>query len=97
MAESSALLRHRGTIMRRILIDHARQHLGPQRGGGRVISLDEVAVVSDEHAAELVALDDALKELERVDILGVSSDTISRDWRRAKVFLRRELSMGQNI
>jgi RNA polymerase sigma-70 factor (ECF subfamily) len=54
-------------IMRRILIDHARQHLGPQRGGGKVISLDEVAVVSDEHATELVALDDALKELERVD------------------------------
>jgi RNA polymerase sigma-70 factor (ECF subfamily) len=104
-------------IMRRILIDHARQHLGPQRGGGKVISLDEVAVVSDEHAAELVALDDALKELEKVDkrksqvvelryfgglsvdeisqVLGVSSDTITRDWRRAKAFLRRELSMGQ--
>jgi RNA polymerase sigma factor (TIGR02999 family) len=104
-------------IMRRILIDHARQHLGPQRGGGKVISLDEIAVVSDEHAAELVALDHALKELERVDkrksqvvelryfgglsedeisqILGVSSDTITRDWRRAKAFLRRELSMDQ--
>ena len=103
-------------IMRRILIDHARQHLGPQRGGGNVISLEEVAVVSDEHAAELVALDDALKELEKVDkrksrvvelryfgglsvdeisqVLGVSSDTITRDWRRAKAFLRRELSMG---
>jgi len=103
-------------IMRRILIDHARQHLGPQRGGGKVISLEEVAVVSDEHAAELVALDDALKELEKVDkrksrvvelryfgglsvdeasqVLGVSSDTITRDWRRAKAFLRRELSMG---
>jgi len=104
-------------IMRRILIDHARQHLGPQRGGGKVISLDEVAVVRDEHATELVALDDALKELERVDkrksqvvelryfgglsvdeisqVLGVSSDTITRDWRRAQAFLRRELSMGQ--
>jgi len=40
-------------IMQRILIDHARKHLGPQRGGGKVLSLEEVAVVSDERAAEL--------------------------------------------
>lgn len=101
-------------IMRRILIDHARKHLGPRRGGGNTISLEEVAVVSDERAAELVALDDALKSLSEVDerkgrvvelryfgglsveesaeVLGVSVDTITRDWRRAKAFLRRELS-----
>src|SRR3982751_3140688 len=29
-------------IMRRILIDHARRHLGPQHGGGKTISLDDV-------------------------------------------------------
>src|SRR5882724_12616589 len=54
-------------IMRRILIDHARQHLGPQRGGGKTISLEDVAVVSDERAAELVALDDALTSLQKID------------------------------
>jgi len=101
-------------IMRRILIDHARKHLGAQRGGGKIISLDEVAVVSDERASELVALDDALTSLAKVDerkgrvvelrffgglsveeiaeVLAVSPDTITRDWRRAKAFLRRELS-----
>jgi RNA polymerase sigma factor (TIGR02999 family) len=101
-------------IMRRILIDHARKHLGPRHGGGNTISLDEVAVVSDERASELVALDEALMTLEKVDerksrvvelryfgglsveetatVLGVSADTITRDWRRAKAFLRRELS-----
>lgn len=101
-------------IMRRILIDHARRHLGAERGGGKTISLDDVAVVSDERAAELVALDDALSSLTKVDerkgrvvelryfgglsveesaeVLGVSVDTITRDWRRAKAFLRRELS-----
>src|SRR5258705_12413361 len=100
--------------MRRILIDHARKHLGPRHGGGKTISLDEVAVVSDERASELVALDEALTPLAQVDErkskvvelryfgglsveeiateLGVSVDTITRDWRRAKAFLRRELS-----
>ena len=103
-------------IMRRILIDHARKHLGPQRSGGQKLSLDDVALVSDERAAELVALDDALTSLTKVDerkgrvvelryfgglsveetaeVLGVSVDTITRDWRRAKAFLRRELSQG---
>jgi RNA polymerase sigma factor (TIGR02999 family) len=101
-------------IMRRILIDHARKHLGPKHGGNNTISLDEVAVVSDERASELVALDDALTSLAKLDerkgrvvelryfgglsveetaeVLGVSTDTITRDWRRAKAFLRRELS-----
>ena len=104
-------------IMRRILIDHARKHLGPRHGGGHTISLDEVAVVSDERASELVALDEALTTLAKVDerksrvvelryfgglnveetatVLGVSADTITRDWRRAKAFLRRELSHNQ--
>lgn len=103
-------------IMRRILIDHARKHLGAQRYGGKKLSLDDVAVVSDERAAELVALDDALTTLTRVDerkgrvvelryfgglsveetaeVVGVSVDTITRDWRRAKAFLRRELSQA---
>lgn len=101
-------------IMRRILIDHARKHLGAKGGGGQKISLDDVAVVGDERAAELVALDEALKNLAKVDerkgrvvelryfgglsveeiaeVLDVSPDTITRDWRRAKAFLRRELS-----
>src|SRR6267142_5291369 len=30
-------------IMRRILIDHARKHLGPRRGSGKTIALEEVA------------------------------------------------------
>src|SRR6476659_6675152 len=41
-------------IMRRILIAHARKHLGPKHGGGKTLSLDEVAVVSDERPAVLV-------------------------------------------
>jgi RNA polymerase sigma factor (TIGR02999 family) len=54
--------------MRRILIDHARRRRYDKRGGGaHALPLDEAAHVSDERAAELVALDDALKLLQDVD------------------------------
>jgi len=55
-------------LMRRILIDTARSHHYAKRGGGtRRVSLDEAAVVAQEQAAELVALDDALKSLAAID------------------------------
>jgi len=55
-------------MMRRILVDHARSRQYAKRGGDvRRISLDEVAVVSEERAAEVVALDDALNSLAAVD------------------------------
>ena len=55
-------------IMRRILIDHARKHHYAKRGGGaRNLSLDEAAVLSEERASDLVALDDALTDLAAVD------------------------------
>jgi RNA polymerase sigma factor (TIGR02999 family) len=56
-------------IMRRILIDHARKNSAQKRGTGEdPISLDnEFIVVSKERSAELIALDDALGELARVD------------------------------
>ncbi|HKG13609.1 MAG TPA: sigma-70 family RNA polymerase sigma factor [Pyrinomonadaceae bacterium] len=54
--------------MRRILIDHARRRRYDKRGGGaRPLPLDEAAHITDERAAELVALDDALKLLQDVD------------------------------
>ena len=54
--------------MRRILIDHARSRRYEKRGGGaRALPLDEAAYISDERAEELVALDDALATLERLD------------------------------
>ena len=54
--------------MRSILVDHARGLAYAKRGGGaRKTSLDEGMVVSQERAAEVVALDDALKELAALD------------------------------
>jgi RNA polymerase sigma factor (TIGR02999 family) len=54
--------------MRRVLVDHARARGYQKRwGGARRVPLDEAAVASAERAAELVALDAALRGLEAVD------------------------------
>ena len=55
-------------LMRTILVDHARSHAYQKRGGGaRNITLDEAMVVSQQRAADVVALDEALKELAKID------------------------------
>jgi len=53
-------------LMRHVLVDHARSHAYAKRGGGaQRVPLEEAAVLSPERGAELVALDEALKKLER--------------------------------
>jgi len=97
-------------LMRRILIDHARSRNYAKRGGGiRKVSLDEAAILSEERAEDLIAIDDALIELQAVDerkskivelrffgglnldetaeVLGISSPTVQREWRKAKAWL----------
>ena len=55
-------------VMRHILIDHARRYLYDRRGGGaQHVPLDEVEVIKDGRAAELVALDEALNALVKLD------------------------------
>jgi len=52
-------------VMRRILVEHARSRNVAKRGGGACkVSLDEAAVVSENRSAEVVALDQALLDLE---------------------------------
>jgi RNA polymerase sigma-70 factor (ECF subfamily) len=102
-------------LMRRILVDHARSRSYQKRGGGAAnVTLDEALVASPERGVDLVALDDALEDLARVDArksqvvelrffgglsveetaeaLKVSPETVTRDWRLAKVWLLREIS-----
>jgi RNA polymerase sigma factor (TIGR02999 family) len=51
--------------MRSILIDNARRHLRQKRGGGhKAVTLDESMLVSAERSDELLALDEALDQLE---------------------------------
>ncbi|HKP14147.1 MAG TPA: sigma-70 family RNA polymerase sigma factor [Blastocatellia bacterium] len=55
-------------MMRRILVDHARTKQRDKRGGAaRKLSLDEVMNLSEGRAADLVALDEALKALAEID------------------------------
>ena len=57
------------TIMRRILVDHARKHNADKRGGefSKEQLEEALIVVSNEKSFELLALDDALEELAKVD------------------------------
>jgi RNA polymerase sigma-70 factor, ECF subfamily len=55
-------------LMRRILVDYARSRNRVKRGGvAQRVSLEEEAVFSVERAADLVALDDALDALAKID------------------------------
>jgi RNA polymerase sigma-70 factor (ECF subfamily) len=100
-------------LMRRILVDLARARHAQKRGGGaRPISLDDL-LLSSEKGEDLVALDDALDALAKVDerksrvielrffgglsvqetaaVLRISSDTVMRDWKLGRAWLRRAL------
>ena len=56
------------TLMRRILVDHARARTAGKRGGRAVrVTFDEWALAPTETPRELVALDGALTELARFD------------------------------
>ncbi len=55
-------------VMRHILIDHARRRRYLKHGGElQRVPLEEAAHMSDQRAAELVALDEALIELKELD------------------------------
>ncbi len=102
-------------IMRRILVDHARRRGFAKRGGSaRLLRLDEVLAAAQTRGIELLALDEALDALARIDnrksrvvelryfgglsleetaeVLGVSAETVKRDWRMARAWLIAELA-----
>jgi len=104
-------------MMRRILVNHALHRQAAKRGGGALRVSLEVAVNSFEQKdVNLVALDEALKNLATIDprqckivemkffggltvaeiaeVLQVSSDTIERNWKMARAWLRLEMSSG---
>jgi RNA polymerase sigma factor (TIGR02999 family) len=97
-------------IMRRILVDAARKR-SACRHGGRLerLELGDAADVTQSRDSRLIALDDALNELQEVDprkarvvelryfgglsveetaaALGISVETVTRDWRLARGWL----------
>jgi len=101
-------------VMRRVLVDHARGQKRAKRGGAMEwLALEDVVLLSDDRAEELIAIDSALDRLKALDArkcsvfemryfggmsvnevshtLSVSPETVARDWRMAKVWLRREM------
>jgi RNA polymerase sigma-70 factor (ECF subfamily) len=55
-------------VMRHILVDHARGRLRAKRGDGMPeVSLDDVAIISEERADALLAVNDALISLTALD------------------------------
>jgi RNA polymerase sigma factor (TIGR02999 family) len=106
-------------VMRRILVEWARSRQALKRGGAAVpLELVE-SLVADGPGQDLVALDDALKDLSALDArkgkvvelrffgglsveetaeaLKISCETVMRDWKFAKSWLRRELAREKPV
>lgn len=106
-------------VMRRILVDAARARTAAKRGGGRLaegttVDFNALPDLSSKRDRELIALDDALDELGKMDqrklhvvemryfggmsagetaeILGISEQTVLRDWRLSKAWLHCEIA-----
>ena len=54
-------------LMRRILVDHARRHNLKRGAGVQHVALEDTAVVGGDQDENLVALDDAMQALARID------------------------------
>jgi RNA polymerase sigma factor (TIGR02999 family) len=54
-------------LMRQILVDHARARQASKRGAGLIVTIDESANLLKNQPLDIVALDDALTELARLD------------------------------
>ena len=55
-------------LMRRIMVDHARERHALKRGAGALkVTLDEAAAVTETRSEDLLALDDALERLAAQD------------------------------
>lgn len=106
-------------IIRRILVDHARSRRYAKRGGNAVrVPLDAVLLGARAHGIELLALDEALGSLSKIDarkgrvvelryfgglsveeaaeVMGISPETVKRDWKMAKAWLFAALTGEQD-
>ena len=54
-------------LMRQILVDHARTHAAAKRGADRKVELDASIILPQERGTDVVALDDALQDLAKLD------------------------------
>jgi RNA polymerase sigma factor (TIGR02999 family) len=54
-------------LMRQILVDYARSHLAAKRGADRRVELDTSMIVEQSRTADVLALNDALTSLSKLD------------------------------
>ncbi|SEJ09929.1 RNA polymerase sigma factor, TIGR02999 family [Cyclobacterium xiamenense] len=101
-------------VMRRFLVDYARQKKRIKRGGDQIqLTYGDIEPVVQTTPEEVIQLNDALMRLkafnnrycrvveyhffggykheEIAEMLGVSIDTVRKDWRFAKAWLSKEL------
>jgi RNA polymerase sigma factor (TIGR02999 family) len=101
-------------LIRQILVDYARRQHRLKRGGqAKRVTLTEAADLPAPSGSDLLAVDEALERLEKLDPrkaavvemrffagltleetaeqLGVSVETVGREWRRARAWLCTEL------
>jgi len=92
-------------LMRQILVDHARRRRAGKRAGINV-SLEGAAGFGGERGRDLVALDNSLDALEKLDprkskaielryFAGLSMDEIGRALQVSEVTVRRDLRMAE--
>jgi len=55
------------SLMRQILVNHAKHHRAAKRGGGNKVALNEGAAVVQQRGVDLIALDQALDKLAQLD------------------------------
>ena len=68
MAEPRAFFAIASQIMRRVLVNYARDRAATKRGGGmHQLAINDMAVLSDERAAGLLLVNDALESLAKLD------------------------------
>ncbi len=94
------------TVMRRILIDDARQRHAEKRGGGLKVTLHEEMDAADQKPADVMALDLALQSLAEIDerksriielkyFGGMTTEEISEVMGISVATVGRELRVGQ--
>src|SRR5215217_7844515 len=85
-------------LMRRILVDHARQHQAVKRGGSEQ---QRVSITNVEKFAQMDSQQSRIVELkffgglsieEISEVLGIGHATVERDWKMARAWLRRQLA-----
>ena len=54
-------------LMRQVLVDHARTHRAGKRGADRTVYLDTSLVLPQTQSLDVVAIDDALSDLAKMD------------------------------